>query len=101
MSTARIIADSDFNTLASIPELRADPLFNRAISAYAQSQGKGGCCGGAAKASTREHLTLAGAALRRYHANDPAGLARILRKAFNISADQTISVGLGAGFPIE
>jgi hypothetical protein len=97
MSTARIIADADFEKLLAVPELLADPLFNRAVASYGRMRrGNKHCCGSTSSISGIEHITLAGAALRRYAGRDPKGLTTILRRSFNIPADQPIMLGLGA-----
>ena len=101
MSRNITVGDSDFPRLLSIAELRADALFNQAISAYGRHQsGKKHCCGGGTAPDSREHLILAAAALRRYASKDRAGLAGILRREFAAPAGGQLTVALGGREPL-
>ena len=101
MSRTYTISDAAFPQLLAVPELRADVLFNQAVSAYGRHQsGKKHCCGGNRTPDAREHLVLAAAALRRYAARDRAGLSSALRREFGVPAESQLAVVLGGREPL-
>ena len=99
MSTAYTIGDQDFPRLITIPQLKANPLFNQAVAAYGRhvSGDRRKCCGGGKRTDAKEYTNIAGAALRRMASSDPKGLAAALRSAFPIPPNSQISLVIGGG----